>query len=147
MVALFDTFSIATKEIAASYHDQLRRLFLSEWDELDPFLDDEASFPHPLVMLTSTGDLAGGLSFTRAQSPFSAELAVWVNAVLVLPEYRWQGLATHLLCEAESATRASGIDFLFAYTDKPSLYASIGWSVVKDSGGKCVMMRDLSNAP
>lgn len=72
----------------------LRKWFVEEWGEIDPFegVVKSVEVPRPLLLIENE-KLIGGLAFTSAVKPNSNEFGVWVNALLVLPEYRGQGLA------------------------------------------------------
>ena len=51
---------------AKAYFCELRALLLQEWDRLDPLQDEAGAYPDPIVALTETGALAGGLAFDLA---------------------------------------------------------------------------------
>lgn len=140
-------FQILSPSQAIPHVNALRALFLAEWARIDPFQDEAGSLPYPLVMWRSGEErLAGGLAFTRAPSPVDTSSSVWVNAVLVRPEYRRRGLATRLLLEAEGVSRERGLNALFAYTARPALYTRLGWDRVRrDADGHGVMARWLSS--
>jgi hypothetical protein len=70
------------------YYDHLQQRFRNEWSQFPPINAADHAVPKPLVALTSASALAGGLAFIAGKSPLSDELAVWINAVLVAPEYR-----------------------------------------------------------
>ena len=136
-------FRIPPAGEAEEYFSELRALFLQEWDRLDPLRDERGGYPDPIVALTDTGALAGGLAFKRAMAPDVHGSALWVNAVLARPEYRWRGLATRLIGQAESVCRARGWDRLYAFTHWPELYSGLGWIWIRDDGGQGVMTRVL----
>lgn len=136
-------FRIPPAGEAEAYFCELRVFFLQEWGRLDPLHDERGAYPDPTVALTDTGALAGGLAFTRAIASDVHGSALWVNAVLVRPEYRRRGLARRLIGEAQSVCRARGWDRLYAFTHRPELYSGLGWIWVRDDGGRGGMMRVL----
>lgn len=109
----------------------LHQWFVTEWGEVDEFTADKdgAALPAPLVALDG-GRLCGGLSFTRYQSGENAA-ALWVNALLVAPEYRGKGIASDLIAAAAQAALQLGETQLLALTDVPQLYLKQKWSLLK----------------
>jgi N-acetylglutamate synthase-like GNAT family acetyltransferase len=67
------------------------------------------------------------------------ERAIWINAVLVAPEYRRQGVGSGLIRAAEEAARRVGIPSLYALTEVPDLYSKLSWSVFNHEGADFVM--------
>jgi N-acetylglutamate synthase-like GNAT family acetyltransferase len=100
----------------------------------------------PLVALTSSKALAGGLAFIAAKSPLSDERAVWINAVLVAPECRRQGIGRRLIEAAQEAAARVGISRLYALTELPGLYSKLDWSTVSNDGVDFVMTWDARGA-
>ena len=123
---------------------QLREWFISEWAEVDPFevSHEGLQVPSPIV-ITENDRLLGGLSFTWAQKPNVAEMAIWINAVLVSPEYRGMGLASQLIQAAESEAKNSGVNELFVYSEFPRLYQKLGWQVREGEGASKVLWKSL----
>jgi len=140
---LSDAFHIAESTEAISHFDQLQDWFESEWDKVDSIDDDCNGILQPIVALTSDDVLAGGLALSRAPSPIDSHPAVWVNAVLVAPAYRRQGLASRLIQTAERAAKDAQVSCLFALTELPGLYAKLGWSAASSQGGDYVMMKGI----
>ena len=91
------TFYVADSSLAMQYYDDLQKQLENEWPKFPPINPADRAIPKPLVALTSSNALAGGLVFTAAKSPLSDELAIWINAVLVAPEYRRQGVGSRLI--------------------------------------------------
>ena len=71
--------------------DALLALFKTKWPDFESSLTGER-FPSPLLLLAASDRLAGGLSFTTALLPDPATESVWINAVMVLPEFQRRGL-------------------------------------------------------
>jgi len=115
--------------------DALLALFKTKWPEFESSLTGER-FPSPLLLLAASDRLAGGLSFTTALLPDPAMEAVWINAVMVLPEFQRRGFASKLINLGCATANAFGTDRLFVYTDVPDLYIKLGWrEVSRDEGG------------
>lgn len=80
----------------------------------------------------------GGLAYSHFQEPHKVRDVVWINAVYVDEEWRGQGIASELIKRAveqmpgfyQSAASQDSTSDLYAYTNIPSLYLSLGWSTV-----------------
>jgi GNAT superfamily N-acetyltransferase len=140
---LSQNFYIAAPDVAAEYFDELHQRFKNEWPEIQP---SGKEAPRPVVALTSTGALAGGLAFANARAPISEESAIWVNAVLVTPEYRRQGLGSQLIRAAEASAVQLGVSRLYALTELPILYSKLNWSILSSQGVDFIMSRKLSTS-
>ena len=106
-----------------------------EWPEIGNFEKTmyKISIPNPIGVLID-GEIVGGLSFTSYKAPINEEIVVWINAVLVQPNYRHRGIASKLIVAAQSTAHK-----LFALTDIPELYTKIGWQIVShESDGTIV---------
>jgi GNAT superfamily N-acetyltransferase len=139
-------FYIADSSLAMRYYDHLQKRFQNEWPEFPPINTVDHAVPKPLVALTSASALAGGLAFIAAKSPLSDELAVWINAVLVAPEYRRQGVGSRLIKAAQEAARRAGVLRLYALTELPDLYSRLHWSILSNDGADFVMTWDSNDA-
>jgi predicted N-acetyltransferase YhbS len=116
--------------------DALLALFETKWPDFESTLTNER-FPSPLLLLAAPNRLVGGLSFTTALLPDRATEAVWINAVMVLPEFQRKGFASELIDLGCATANAFGTDRLFVYTDVPNLYIKLGWQkVTSDKGGQ-----------
>ena len=113
-----------------------------EWPEFPRIDTAEQTVPNPLVALTLSNALAGGLAFIAAKSPLKDGLAIWINAVLVEPEYRREGVGSQLIEAAQQAASRAGEPFLYALTEVPELYSKLGWSILNNTGGDFVMTWD-----
>ncbi|MFV8458449.1 GNAT family N-acetyltransferase [Vibrio owensii] len=113
------------------YWIALEKLFQSEWSD---FLFSDTYKPDsqlPQVLAVLRGNVViGGLAFSHFQEPHGDSEVVWVNAVYVSPEYRGQGIASELINRGVNQASEIGQDHLYAYTNVPLLYQSLGWSVV-----------------
>ena len=137
---------ISSSNIDPAHLEQLREWFISEWGEVDPFQNpgNEYAIPSPIVA-SEDKKLLGGLSFTIAPKPMSADAGIWINAVLVAPEHRGLGIASKLVQAAESEARLSGQNELYVYSEYPELYVKLGWHVEKDDGKSSVLKKVLIN--
>lgn len=134
-------------ESDSPFVEPLEALFQQSWADFTFLKSDAFSSDLPPVFAALVGEkLAGGLSFTRHQAPNSEQDAIWVNALSVLPEYRGRGIASHLLQSAVESTTAYYLPFLYAYTNVPELYLSLGWFKmdIECEPEHCVMCSPLS---
>ncbi|MEH0724847.1 GNAT family N-acetyltransferase [Vibrio alginolyticus] len=113
------------------YLIDLERLFQSEWSDFsfaDPY-KPEAELP-PVIVAMRNNEVIGGLAYSRYQEPHGNSEVVWFNAVYVSPNWRGQGIASELINRGVSQVAATTQSNLYAYTNVPPLYESLGWSVV-----------------
>ena len=136
-------FFIAESGRASQYYDELHQRFQNEWPEYPPLDTVGQAVPKPVVALAFSGALAGGLAFAEAKAPLSKERAIWINAVLVAPEYRRQGLGSQLILAAEASAVQLGISRLFALTELPALYCKLNWSILSSHNVDFIMSREL----
>ncbi|MGF1841705.1 GNAT family N-acetyltransferase [Vibrio clamense] len=109
----------------------LERLFQSEWSDFF-FVDTykpEANLPPVLVALINN-EVIGGLAYSRFKEPHGSSDVIWFNAVFVSPELRGQGIASELINRGVEQVSETLQSNLYAYTNVPPLYQSLGWSVV-----------------
>jgi len=114
---------------------ELYSLLKSEWPEFEGFKQVKfgVEIPDPIISLVN-GKLVGGLSFTSYKKPMSEDVAIWINAVFVIPKYRRKGIASNLIEKSQGV----GAE-LFALTDVPELYTNLGWEIaLKDRHGTTV---------
>ncbi len=126
---------ISRLEIKSQKALELNRLLNIEWPNLGEFRATELGLkvPGPIVAIEKQ-ELIGGLSFTCYKEPDGEEIVVWVNALLVIPSFRFQGIASKLILASHCSANC-----LYALTDIPVLYTKVGWQVVKkDSNGTVV---------
>lgn len=143
---------INTTQHAAHIH-QLQTWCIEAWGAIDPLVDPQHRYPPPLLAIADADAnadisaecpmLIGGLAFTCAPSPDAASAAVWVNAVIVHPEFRGHGIARSLIQAAASKVAEHDIDVLFVHTDIPDLYSKAGWSVVTSQDANSVLRLDI----
>jgi len=122
-------------DLDTSHAQSLFKMLRAEWPVLDSFkaIEQGVTIPPPIVALDE-GILVGGLSFIVYQAPDIDALAVWVNAVYILPAMRNQGMARQLIEKAQAT-----VDTLYALTDIPPLYTGLGWhAVTNDHHGTVV---------
>ena len=127
------------------YSKELRELLRSEWEEIDPFEGHHKNFqiPLPLIAIEEQTKLVGGLSFTSFANPKREELALWINALLVVPEYRRLGIASKLIAKAEREASSLGFQEMFVQTEFSSLYQLLNWTVCKTNKNGAVLSKVL----
>lgn len=127
---------IQSAYIFPQYADALRARLELEWGSIDPFEGSHANVvvPSPLVLLDQQSRLAGGLAFSTFSHPSHDVVSVWINALLVEPEYRSEGYASDLVRTAEAEAIKEGIKELFVLTEFPKLYQKLGWNLMKTVG-------------
>jgi GNAT superfamily N-acetyltransferase len=135
-------FYIADSSLATQYYDDLQKRLENEWPKFPPITPADHAVPEPLVALTSSNALAGGLAFVAAKSPLGDEPAIWINAVLVAPEYRRQRVGSRLIQAAQEVARRAGLPRLLALTELPELYSKLNWSILSNHGVDFVMTWD-----
>lgn len=138
-------FSIAESDRAAPYYEELQQRLQTEWPEIQPMDTAGHAVPKPVVALTTANVLAGGLSFIAAKSPLNDQPAIWINAVLVEPGYRRQGLGRRLIAAAQESARRFGAARLYALTELPALYSKLGWSILSSRDVDFIMTWDAGN--
>ena len=129
----------------AQYLQPLRARLELEWGTIDPFegSDVDVIVPSPLFLITEKGQLVGGLAFSSFANPNKEEASVWINALLVEPEYRGKGYASKLIQKAEAEAVKVGIPELFVLSEFSGLYRKQGWSVIQTSGSDSVLAKLL----
>ncbi|MCG9544013.1 GNAT family N-acetyltransferase [Vibrio sp. Isolate33] len=129
------------------YWQQLERLFQSEWADFEfktAYPEPEQSKPDniqlpPVLVVLRENVVIGGLAYSHFQEPHQVRDVVWINAVYVDEQWRGQGIASELIKRAvkqmpgfyQSATSQDSTSNLYAYTNIPSLYLSLGWLTVE----------------
>lgn len=106
---------------------ELFTLLKTEWPELNRFTHSHLGLrlPSPLAAIMF-GKVIGGLSYISYRAPDNDKIALWVNAVFVLPGERGRGVATALLKAALYAAPC-----IYALTNIPTLYTNLGFKVLK----------------
>lgn len=127
--------------ISKALHD----LFVQEWGEVDPFSNEKEGLPLPTPLIAlSDDDLIGGLAFTRYPAPKTDVMALWVNALLVKPDFRKQGVSKRLIEMAMQQALMLGETRLYVYTHIPYLYESIGWVIEEQNEEHFVLSYSLA---
>ncbi|GLS92056.1 hypothetical protein GCM10007916_31260 [Psychromonas marina] len=118
------------------YWRDIERLFQSEWADFklsDNYLKDgyakQSSLP-PVLIALNKGEVIGGLSYSLYLEPHKSSEVIWVNSVFVVQQWRGQGIASQLLERAVQQLSNNVQHRLYAYTNIPALYTSLGWFVV-----------------
>ena len=120
----------------------LLAMFEEQWGHLEsPLVGDLV--PPPLLALNERDELIGGLSFTAAPAPHNEFTAVWINAVMVVPEHRRHGLASKLVKRASEMAKEQGVEVLYVLADVPTLYTALGWMEVHADGTSSVLVKAL----
>ncbi len=103
---------------------EFRNLLENEWGKFAPFEQEKLGIasPPPLVAIEQN-ELLGGLAFSLWPHPGSNSIAIWINGLLVKPEYRNRRIATKLVKEAMLQEK-----LIFVVTEYPRLYKNLGWS-------------------
>ena len=127
-------FRVISSTTAPGHLTRLREWFLAEWGAVDPFegRSKEITVPPPLLAI-SDSELLGGLMFSSFRRPGGDELALWINALFVAPDHRRKGVASRLIRAAEAEAVSAGRRQIFALTDIPKLYQSLGWQCIESS--------------
>ncbi|USD67637.1 GNAT family N-acetyltransferase [Vibrio sp. SCSIO 43136] len=121
-----------------SYLSQLFELFEQQWGEVDKAQNSVVAqkIPPPIAILDNQ-KVVGGVSFIEYPHPNGADSAIWINALLVLPQHRNHGLAKQLLEYAVTLASSYGEQRLYVYTDVPNFYRKQNWQAHhQNSDGK-----------
>ncbi len=59
------------------------------------------------------------------------DLSPWLAALYVLPEFRNKGIGSRLVRTVVETAKQIGVTVLYLYTDLPSFYTPLGWSVME----------------
>lgn len=123
--------NILNGDVNSPLINELSSLFASEWSDfkVSDLGISNTEIPLPLVMC-SDEQVVGGLAFTQFAEPGFDHTVVWLNALYIQPDYRGMGLASQLIQHAQSELKDSQ-RWLYVYTNVPSLYGSLGWSVIE----------------
>ncbi|EKO3445282.1 GNAT family N-acetyltransferase [Vibrio fluvialis] len=132
------------------YWQDVERLFQGEWSEFrfrDTYKPD-AQLP-PVIMVLSQNTVIGGLAYSYYQEPNQVADVIWINAVSVSPPWRGKGIASELICLGVSQVSSFNQRHLYVYTNLPSLYSRLGWTVVDTEcePNHCVMRISLASEP
>ena len=108
---------------------EFRRQLEAQWGDVDPFDGAHAGrdVPGPVIAIDDQDCFIGGLSFTTALRPGGDDVCVWINTVLVQPEFRGQCIALTLIEAGERAADNLGVSELFVLSEYPALYAKRDW--------------------
>ncbi|MGF1736340.1 GNAT family N-acetyltransferase [Photobacterium satsumensis] len=109
--------------------NELELLIKSEWSDFT-FDGYSSGLPYPLAA-TSNEKIIGGVAFTLYKHPCTDNEVVWINALIVLPEYQGKGIARQLIETALLDVAKLGGNEVFAYTETPAFYQALGWSEVE----------------
>ncbi len=135
--------SILNSKDAPQVLDQLKDWMMLEWGEPISFeaKHPQILIPAPLVALNKQKQLIGGLAFTTAPVPQTDEVGVWINALLVAPDYRRKGIASRLIKSAVAEAALKYVSQLYVYTEFAELYISNGWTLLESEDGNAVLTR------
>jgi GNAT superfamily N-acetyltransferase len=139
---------------------ELARLHHAEWLSVTPHLSEadriagfkerarRGSIPTGFVGLL--GDQVVGMSCLVACDIEShCHLTPWLATVLVVPEYRRQGIGSALSRRATEEAQRLGIPTLYLFTfDKQGFYTRLGWATLEEASyaGRrgSIMLRQLA---
>lgn len=110
---------------------ELEKLFQNEWSDflfVDSYKHD-ANLP-PVLVAIRGNQVIGGLAYSYFKEPHGDSDVIWLNALLVLPEWRGQGIASELINRGIKQASNALQSHLYVYTNVPNLYQSLDWSVV-----------------
>ena len=139
--------SVISSNSIHGHLEQLQEWYIAEWEEIDFYkgATDGLTVPSPLLALDDR-ELLGGLTFSRYLAPGSLEIGLWINALLVAPKHRGNGIASLLIQAAEGESANIEAKELFAKTDIPEMYLKLGWiNVASNSEGE-VLKKVLLNS-
>lgn len=103
---------------------------VDEWSQ--EIVISSPDFPQPLFALYD-GVLVGGIAFSLFEKPASDKQVVWINALVVSPDYRGRGIGSRLIQAAIGHCHTLNQQHLYVYTDRPSLYTRLGWETVPNA--------------
>ena len=125
-------------------------LFQREWSDiiLEPEQLAKSELP-PILVAVKGREVVGALAYTWFEQPQTSNKVVWINALYVDAAYRQRGIAQQLIRLSEKALSSLAQSQLYAYTNVPQLYRSVGWRKVEEAeceAGHAVMMQLLDSA-
>jgi ribosomal protein S18 acetylase RimI-like enzyme len=82
------------------------------------------------------------LSFTWSSVPGTQDVALWINTVLVAPEFRRMGIGSKLISAAESSVAYAGVDELYVFTELAGMYQKLGWHIHSNAGESTVLTKE-----
>ncbi|WED25262.1 GNAT family N-acetyltransferase [Vibrio sp. DW001] len=110
---------------------ELTTFYQLEWNDVEPIASEQDGLPLPLPILAIEEEvLVGGLAFTRFLEPNGTSQVIWINAVLIKPEFRGCGFASRLINRATEVLFEFEQSTLYVYTNVPKLYFQLGWEMV-----------------
>jgi predicted N-acetyltransferase YhbS len=116
----------------------------TEWGKVDSFVEKNGKvLPAPILALKDEA-LVGGLSFTYSSIPGTQELALWINTLLVAPEFRRMGIGNKLITAAESCVELFGADQLYVFTEIAEIYQKLGWHIHSNIGKSTVLRKEIA---
>lgn len=110
---------------------ELEKRFQNEWPDFlfaDSYKHD-TNLP-PVLIAIRENQVIGGLAYSYFKEPNGDSDVIWVNALLVLPEWRGQGIASELINRGIKQVSNTHQTHLYVYTNVPNLYQSLDWSIV-----------------
>ncbi len=119
---------------------EFKALAHNEWGGDVTFPSDETLNP---ILARQEGPIIGGLSYIHYPHPKRDEIALWINTVLVIPEWRKQGIGSTLIKTAMHNQAPSSE--LFVYTEIPSLYLQLDWKLVSTSKENHILMHQTTD--
>ena len=135
--------SVYTSNQDSDLAAEFRRWVEAEWGNVDSFFEQNGKvLPAPILALKD-GVLVGGLSFTYSSIPGTQEVALWINTLLVAPEYRRMGIGSRLIAAAESCVGLVGANEVYAFTEVAEIYQKHGWCIHSNAGESTVLRKEI----
>ena len=128
-------------ELTAEFRERLE----AQWGDVDPFegAHPGLEIPGPVIATDDQDCFIGGLSFTTALRPGGDDVCVWINTVLVQPEYRGQGIASTLIQAGEQVAYDLGVSELFVLSEYPALYTKRNWVLLATHEDASILTKQL----
>jgi GNAT superfamily N-acetyltransferase len=112
-----------------------------EWSSLNPgrtidqrieymqsYLSDDLV---PSTFIAKGPHLMGSAAITDHDMDTRPQLTPWLASVFVAPEFRNQGVGSHLVKHVMQKAKDTGIETLYLFTpDRASFYEKLGWKIL-----------------
>lgn len=122
------SISIIIEPASSRYVYELRELLENKWGKFPSFIEEKDGVCPPPIIAIKNDILLGGLVFSLYPDPKSGKMSIWINGVIVKPEYRRNKVATKLILKAMETNA-----LLFVNTEFENLYKNIGWIITGES--------------
>ncbi len=135
---------IVNSKFSSPHLIELSRWISEMWNLSIDFKDikDGIVLPPPLLAVEEE-KLVGGLSYTAYAKPESDETGLWINTLIVDPEYRGRKIASLLIKAAEESAIDLKYQEIFVFTNIPVLYEKNGWIKLSEENNDHVLTKRL----